>query len=129
MIVADTSVWVAALRRPRGAEAATLHSLLDADEVSLALPIRIELVAGTAAKDRRALRRGLSSLPVIRPTDETWKVIERWVPMAADAGHHFKVADLLIAALAHEIGALVWSLDNDFVRMEALDFVRLYDSP
>lgn len=103
MIVVDTSVWVAAERKPDGVDANTLRELLKADEVGLALPVRVELVTGVAAKNRRALRRGLSALPVLRPTDETWALLESWLPRAADAGHHFKVADLLIAALAHEM--------------------------
>jgi predicted nucleic acid-binding protein len=126
MIVVDTSVWIASQRKPEGVEATTLRALIDADEVALALPVRIELVTGVAAKDRRALRRGLSSLPIIRPTDDTWKLLEGWVPLAADAGRHFKVADLLIAALAHDIDALVWSLDKHFDQMEELGIARLY---
>lgn len=129
MIVVDTSVWVAAERKPDGNAADTLRALLRADEVALALPIRIELVTGVAAKNRRALRRGLSALPVIRPTEATWALIEQWIPMAADAGRHFKVADLLIAALAHELGALVWSLDEHFATMEQLGLARMYAGP
>ena len=126
MIVVDTSVWVAANRQPGGPEAAALSSLIDADEVGVALPVRLELMSGVARKDRAALERGLSALPVLVPTEETWSVAERWIVPAADAGDHFGVTDLLIAALADEIGALVWLLDDDFVRMEGLGFTRLY---
>jgi predicted nucleic acid-binding protein len=129
MIVVDTSVWVAANRRPGGSEAAALSSLIDADEVGIALPVRLELMSGVARKDRAALKRGLSALPVLVPTEETWSLAERWILPAASAGDHFGVTDLLIAALADEIGALVWSLDNDFVRMEQLGFVRRYVNP
>lgn len=127
MIVVDTSVWIAANRKTDGEEAIALRSLLDADEVALALPVRVELMTGVAARDRRALRTGLSGLPIVHPTDETWALIERWVPRAADAGQHFKVTDLLIGALASELGALVWSLDGDFERMEQLGLVQLYE--
>ena len=53
-------------------------------------------------------------------------MIEGWIAPAADAGHRFAVTDLLVAGLAHDIGALVWSLDSDFDRMETLGLVRLY---
>jgi len=34
----------------------------------------------------------------------------------------------LIAALTHEIGGLVWSLDEDFVKLERLELVERYDA-
>jgi len=44
----------------------------------------------------------VSALPVVAPSEETRQRIERWI------------TDLLIAGLAHDIDALVWSLDTDF---------------
>ena len=128
MIVVDTSVWVEAVRRPKGKVQTTLTSLLDADEVALALPVRLELIAGIAHKDRRAFRRALSGLPVLMPTAETWRLIEEWIPRAADKGHRFGVTDLLIAGMASEIGGLLWSLDRDFDRLAELGFVQSYAS-
>jgi predicted nucleic acid-binding protein len=125
VIVVDTSVWVAARRHPAGGEARTLRELLDADEVALALPVRLELWAGTAKADRRAFRRAFSALPLLVPTEETW-ALEEWSARAADAGERFALTDLLIARLADEIGALVWSLDGDFERLARLRLVRLY---
>jgi predicted nucleic acid-binding protein len=126
VVVVDTSVWVAAERKPNGDDAGTLRSLLRADEVVLALPVRVELMTGVPVKDRSAVARELSSLVIARPTDETWNIVERFVPRAKDAGYHFKLPDLLIAALAQESDALIWSLDTDFATMETLGFVRLY---
>ena len=127
MIVADTSVWVDALRGGRSSEHAdTLRQLLDADEVALPLVVRLELMAGIARAGRRALRQALTALPVLRPTDETWDVVERWVDRSADAGHRFGLTDFLIAAMAQDVDALVWSLDADFERMAKLKLVRLY---
>lgn len=126
MIVVDTSVWVEATR-PRGARTRdTLQGLIDADEVALALPVRLELAAGLAKKDRAAFMRALSALPLLVPTEDTWTLVERWIAPAADKGHRFAVTDLLIAGLTQEIGALVWSLDDDFARLEALGHVRRY---
>jgi predicted nucleic acid-binding protein len=126
VIVVDTSVWVAAQRKRNAPLVAALQGLIDADDVVLALPVRIELLSGTARRDRAALRRALGALPLVFPTEDTWRLLESWVDRAADAGYSFSVPDLLIAALASESGALVWSLDEDFVRMEKLKFVQLY---
>lgn len=126
MIVVDTSVWVAALRAPLGEEADILKTLVDADEACLALPVRLELTAGLGPADRARVRRALRALPVAAPTDATWALAERWIDRAAEAGQRFGIVDLLVAALAHELTALVWSLDRDFDRMAALGFVQSY---
>jgi predicted nucleic acid-binding protein len=126
VIVVDTSVWVTAMRQPLGPPASTLRELLDADLVALALPVRFELMCGVASKDRARVRRALSSLPVVVPTDETWQLVESWVVPAADKGQRFAVSDLLIAGLASELSGLVWSFDADFARMEALGLVQRY---
>ena len=126
MIVVDTSVWVGARHQPGGEVFKTLRDLLDADEVALALPVRLELWAGTARADRRAFRRAFSALPLLVPTEQTWKPLDEWIARASDAGERFAIADLLIARLADEIGALVWSLDSDFERLARLKYARLY---
>lgn len=127
MIVVDTSVWVEVTRRPASARARAFQQLLDADAVALALPVRIELMAGVARKGRREFRRALSALPVLRPSDETWRLIETWVDAAFDRGFRFSIPDLLIAALASELEALVWTLDEDFGAMETLGLIRRYE--
>ena len=71
---------------------------------------------------------GCLAVPVLRPSEGTWALIEGWVAPAADAGFRFSVTDLLVAGLAHEVGALVWSLDQAFEAMETLGLVKLYGS-
>ena len=122
----DTSVWVAAQRDGKGAEATTLRGLLNADEVALAWPVRYELLAGVAKRHRPALKHALGGLPLAIPTEDTWRLIDGWLGPAADAGHRFGLPDLLIAAVANEQGAIVWSLDRDFEAMEKLGFVQRY---
>ena len=126
MIVVDTSVWVAARRHPAGEVSEALRSLLDADEVVLALPVFLELWAGTAKADRRAFRRAFSGLPLLVPTEETWGPLDDWIARAGDAGERFALTDLVIARLADEVGALLWSLDRDFERMAKLKLVHRY---
>jgi predicted nucleic acid-binding protein len=127
VIVVDTSIWVATFRSAASPFLPVLQRLLDDDEVGLAIPVRIELLSGAGSKDRPRLRRALSALPVIYPTDETWATIDGWIDRAGRSGQRFGFGDLLIAALASELGALVWSLDDDFARMSRLRFVGLYE--
>jgi len=129
MIVVDTSVWIAALRFGSGSEARVLQQLLDADEVAMAIPVRLEILGGASKPDRARLRRALSALPVLYPGDETWPLLDGWIEQAAASGQRFGFGDLLIGALAFENGSLVWSLDADFARMEALDLVQCYAPP
>ncbi len=127
MIVVDSSVWIRALRSRSSPEAITLRSLLEADEVALAVPVRTELLMGARASDRGRLAGALKPVPLLYPTDDTWKTIDRWTARAADAGFTFAIGDLLIAVLAQEVGALIWSLDGDFCQMEQLGLVRRFD--
>jgi predicted nucleic acid-binding protein len=127
LIVVDTSVWIAAPRQKVVAE--TLGQLIEADEVTLALPVRLELWTGVARQDRKAFLRTYGALPQLHPTEDTWRVLPEWIEKAKDAGETFTICDLLIASLAEEIGGLVWSFDKDFERMERLKFVSRYSLP
>ena len=126
MVLADTSVWVEALRNARSGLAERLNELLDQDGVALAAPVRIEILSGASLADQPRLRRVLSALPLWLPEVSTWSLIDTWLPIASKAGERFGFADLLIAATAAERGARLWSLDGDFQRMAKLGFVELF---
>ena len=127
MILIDTSVWVAVLRSSTCPEVPQFSSLIEADEVLLAAPVRTELIGGAPGDQRPTLQRLLTALPVVYPTDQTWRLMDQWTGLARDRGEHFGVGDLLVGALAREAGALVWSLDDDFRRMAKLGFVSRYE--
>jgi hypothetical protein len=76
VIVVDSSVWIRAFRSRSSPEAITLSSLLDADAVALAVPVRTELLMGARAADRSKLAGALRSVPVLYPTDDTWRTID-----------------------------------------------------
>jgi predicted nucleic acid-binding protein len=126
MIAVDTSIWIAALRDSQSRESRILQPLLDDDEVLLPIPVKIELLSGTSRRQRDDLMRGLEGLPVAYPTDETWRTLVAWTDRTSSAGATFGVGDLLIAAIASEHGALMWSLDSAFARMSRLRLVSPY---
>jgi predicted nucleic acid-binding protein len=127
VIFVDTSVWVAAFRSGEGHESKALRRLLDEDEVALAIPVRIEILAGASREDRVRLRKALSALPVHYPQATTWDLIDKWLAQAAGAGERFGFADLLIAALVAEHEGVLWSLDVDFRRMARIGMVALFE--
>ena len=108
-------------------EAAILTELLDADEVLLPVPVKIELLSGTSKRDRAALANGLEALPVAYPDDDTWRTLVKWTGRTSDAGFAVGVGDLLIAAIAAESGASLWSLDSAFDRLAQLHLIAQYE--
>ncbi len=128
MICVDTSVWISALRSAVGTHARLLRQLLDADQVALPAPVRVEILSGSPLRDLARLRRVFSALPVFFPTGQTWARIDAWIDLSVAAGERFGVADLLIAAIAVDQGAALWSLDEDFQRMVRLKFLQLYQA-
>jgi predicted nucleic acid-binding protein len=126
VICADTSVWIAALRDRTTASALHLAELVEADAVVVPAPVRIEVLAGAPKRELAALADGFLGLVGVVPDQATWEKVEGWVAEAVAAGQRFGVVDLLIAAIAAEREASLWSLDADFARMQKLGFVELY---
>jgi len=126
VIFIDTSVWVEALRSRDSPAALHVVELLDSDEVALSAPVRIEILAGASKRDDVRLRRVLSALPLFFPTEETWTRIDDWLVRAWAAGERFGFADLLIAAIAADQHASIWSLDGDFTRMARIGLVEIH---
>jgi predicted nucleic acid-binding protein len=126
VIFVDTSVWVEALRAGSSATAQHLGGLLDAGDVALCAPVRIEILSGASSRDNDRLRRVLSALPLFFPTEQTWTRLDEWLDRSRVAGERFGFADLLIAAIASDQNAAIWSLDSDFSRMARIGLIKVH---
>lgn len=126
MIVADTSVWVQFFRGKDRKTAEHLRELLERDEVVLVAPVRLEILAGASRHDFLRLQPLLSALPLLFPTEDTWREMERWVGVAIAAGKRFGMGDLLVGAIASGHAHRIWSLDADFERLATLGLVKIY---
>jgi hypothetical protein len=126
VIVVDTSIWIEFFRGRNTALVDQLRKLLEQDQVLLAAPVRLEILMGAARKEVPTLRRVLSALPLLLPSDKIWQKLEVWVDRARKAGERFGSMDLLIAAIADDHGASVWSTDGDFARMARLNLAKLF---
>lgn len=129
MIFVDTSIWVAFLRGRDAALVERMRALLDTEEVALAAPVRVEILAGVSRRDLPRLRRLLEAFALFLPTDETWHLIDEWLDRASRASQRFGAMDLLIGALAAQQKSPIWSLDRDFERMARLGLVERYVPP
>jgi predicted nucleic acid-binding protein len=126
MIAVDTSIWIEYLRNKDSDLVPKLTRLLDDEEVLLPAPVWIELLTGAGGRQVSLLRETMSALPRAFPTRLTWKTMENWIVIASKKGLRFAMGDLLIAAIATEQGAKMWSLDQDFAQMAKLKFIQFY---
>ena len=126
MVVVDTSVWVSFLRHPRAPVRPALERLLDDDAVLLPRPVLMELLSGAGHHTVALLRRTLGALTTLTPSEDTWALAERWAVAGAERGLRFGVGDLLVASVAAERGAKLWTLDRTFDPMIRLRWLKAY---
>ncbi len=128
MVVVDTSVWIEFFRGRDTKLCAHFEALLDADRVALAAPVRVEILGGARKAELPKLQSVMAALPLLVPSAAVWSTIESWLSRAVAVGEHFGVGDLLVAGIAAETQAAVWSHDTDFRRMAKLGWIRVHDT-
>ncbi len=125
MIFVDTSVWIQYFRGSELDLIRKINGLLDEDQIALAAPVWIELLAGARQIELQKFKRIFYALPRFYPTESCWNSIEDWVEKARKEGYRFSIADLLIAAIVKENNARLLTLDKDFHKMTELKWIHL----
>lgn len=118
MILVDTSVWVDFFNSPRGAAGDELESLIHANApVVLAGVVVTEVLQGLR-RDAEPVRRILARPPLLEPHGfATYEAAAGIFREAKARGVALSTIDALLAALALEHSATLFTLDQDFTRL------------
>jgi predicted nucleic acid-binding protein len=127
MVIVDSSVWIEASRRngDLGVKVA-LENLLDAYEVILCGPVRLEVLGGARQNERQKLSYWFNCLPYRAIQDGHWELAIRNAWTLRDAGLTLPWNDILIATLALDWDMPVYAQDTHFEALSAQLGLRLY---
>lgn len=123
-ITVDTSVWIEYFRNT---DPHPLTALIESDRVLMPIPSYVELLTGMRADRSQKITRLIKYVPMGPAVELVWNQAATWAEEGARTGERFGVADLLIAAIANNEQLPLWSLDQDFARMEGLGWITRYD--
>jgi len=128
MVLVDSSAWIEGLRRKGRLDVKlALEGLLDAYEAGICSPVRLEVLGGTSASERKRLSHYFSIIPH-RPCDAVdW---ERAIALAwrlRDRGVTVPWMDTLIAAIALHDKTRVYAIDAHFTAISQITGLSLYE--
>ena len=117
--ILDTNVISDLLKRNANVYAQLQASLKDSDTVCICQPVHYETLRGllwVGAMSKKAVLQD-DFLPLFRwipLTDDDWLQAAHYWAATIGAGRQLADVDLLIAAVATRLGAIIVSSDNDF---------------
>lgn len=121
MVIADTSVWINAQRRPRSPDATEFWRLYDGREIAMVGPVLAELMQGLRTEpELDAMVERFEALDYLEVDRETWALVGRLRQRLRQEGRLIGFADCLTAALAIQHDCVVYTLDGDFDRIPGL---------
>ena len=127
MVLVDSSVWIEAARREGDlAYKVGLEGLLGAAEALFCGPIRLEVLGGARAQDRKRLSAYLDCIPYKTIDDTVWESAKTCAWQLRDRGQTIPWNDIVIASLALRWECRVYAKDQHFEIMRDVLAVRLY---
>ena len=127
MVLVDSSVWIEAARREGALEYKVgLEGLLEAAEALLCGPVRLEVLGGARAQDRRRMSAYFDCIPYRALDDAAWERAKNCAWRLRDQGQTVPWNDILIASLSVEWGCRVYARDQHFEVMRDALGIRLY---
>jgi predicted nucleic acid-binding protein len=120
MVLVDSSVWIESLRRDGRLEVKlALEALLEEYEAAWCGPVKLEVLGGARAQERKALTTHFSCIPYFRMQDDAWDSAKEMAWRLRDKGCHAPWNDILIATLSRKAECRVYTIDKHFEQMSA----------
>lgn len=128
MILVDSSVWIDFLSSSPGTAGAELRRLIvEAEPLALAGVIVTEVLQGLT-QDASVIERFLGMWELLEPRGfSTYREAAAIFRVARAKGISLTTIDSLIAAIALEHRATVFTLDKDFSRIARISALSLYN--
>ena len=127
MTLVDSSVWVDFFRPSPGRGGAELRRMIEESEPFSLTGIVVAKVLQGLRRDAGAIERFLAQWDLLEPTGfETYRNAAAIYRAGRGKGITSSTIDTLIAAIALEHGASVFTLDRDFVRIARMTGLELY---
>lgn len=120
MVLIDSSVWIESLRRDGRLDVkVALESLLEEYEAAWCGPVKLEVLGGARAQDRKALVEHFSCIPYFPMNDAAWESAKNLAWRLRDKGCHAPWNDILIASLSVKAECRIYTIDKHFEQMYA----------
>ena len=127
MVLVDSSVWIEAARRDGSlAHKVGLEGLLDAAEAAFCGPIKLEVLGGARAQERKRMSYYFDCIPYKSIDDSAWEFAKDCAWSLRDKGHNLPWNDILIGSLSLRWICRVYAKDQHFEAMRDVLGVRLY---
>jgi predicted nucleic acid-binding protein len=130
LILVDTSVWIDFFSSSPGRAGRELRRMIEqAEPFALTGVVVTEILQGLTREANR-IERFLSSWDILEPNGfSTYREAAAIFRQARSRGISLTTIDTLIAAIALENRAILFSLDKDFSRIARITELRLYSLP
>jgi predicted nucleic acid-binding protein len=130
LILVDTSVWIDFFSSSPGRAGDELRRLIDEVEPFALTGVVVTEVLQGLTRDVNRIERYLSLWEMIEPRGfSTYREASAISRLARSRGISLTTIDTLIAAIALEHRASVFSLDKDFSRVARITALRLHPLP
>jgi predicted nucleic acid-binding protein len=127
MILVDSSVWIDFFHRRPGEAGRELRRLItEAEPLALTGIVVLEVLQGLT-REVEGVEAYLAQWDLLEPRGmETYRRAAALFRQARGKGIELTTIDSLIATLALENGAILFTLDRDFTRIAQFTALRLY---